>query len=297
VSNGRDSTPHPALDPADCRAVLDALLRRDLFGVVRTDDELAALERGAVSVIEKPYGSLLCRLLGYDPRLDEIEARAYWHEALAHRRELAEALRRPVHLRVAALDLVLTGRLSAQFGMPILVGPSVLGAAMASLTRDSATGLLTRAALLAALERALRAEGPRVLTLVVGLEGLDVLHDERGHAQSEALVARLGRSMSARLSGSTVVGRLAHAELGAVVVGDAANRAAGELGALRVELEALAAGAGIDIAVGSMWAAACDDAAMLVERADRAMAATRRARRAALGRGRQRGSEPSLSER
>lgn len=127
---------------ADTEAVLSALLKRDLFQSIRGERELAELVRKAVETSPAPYALLLCRLLGCDPRLDEAEARAYWDLVVQRRAELARALGRPVHLRVAALDLVATlGRTPGDMGAPILVGPRVLRRAHALVTAANAAAV------------------------------------------------------------------------------------------------------------------------------------------------------------
>ncbi len=118
-------TPTPP-DAKDEIAVLRVLLEKDLFSGVRTNEDLEAIFSKAMKTVPKPYALMLCRLLGYHPHNAEKEARAFWVEILAHRGELAEKLGRPVHLRVAALDLISLGRAPSAFGWPILVGPRVL---------------------------------------------------------------------------------------------------------------------------------------------------------------------------
>jgi hypothetical protein len=132
-----EKAPHE--DLVACHAVLRALLRRDLFVKVRTDLDLSALVRSAITATPKPYGLLLCRLLGHDPRLDEDAAEAYWRQIVEHRRELAKTLGRTVHLRVAALDLVSTGRMPTEFGSPVLVGRRMLHVALEALAASVAS--------------------------------------------------------------------------------------------------------------------------------------------------------------
>jgi hypothetical protein len=119
-------------------AVLRALAKNDLFSGVRSQADLDAIFAKAFAAVPKPYALMLCRLLGYHPHNVEKQARAFWVEILAHRELLADKLGRPVHLRVAALDLIALGRAPEGFGWPILVGPRVLKRFLASLDRREA---------------------------------------------------------------------------------------------------------------------------------------------------------------
>lgn len=102
------------------------LLKKDLFESARTDAQLARLVTRAVAAIPRPYSMLLCRLLGYYPRLAESESSKLWARIVEHRAALAQSLGRPVHLRVAALDLIAQGLMPGELGAPILLGPRVL---------------------------------------------------------------------------------------------------------------------------------------------------------------------------
>lgn len=114
-------------------AVLRALIKNDLFAGVRKQEDLEAIFAKAFAAVPKPYALMLCRLLGYHPHNVEKQARAFWVEILAHREELSAKLERPVHLRVAALDLIALGRAPAAFGWPIFVGPRVLKRVLAAI--------------------------------------------------------------------------------------------------------------------------------------------------------------------
>ena len=107
-------------------AVIRVLLKNDLFAGVRTQKEFNALFARAVEAVPKPYALLLFRLMGYDPLMKEDKARRFWGEIIAHRAELVSKLGRPVHLRVAALDLVSSGKAPDGLGFPILIGSRLL---------------------------------------------------------------------------------------------------------------------------------------------------------------------------
>lgn len=116
-------------------AVVRALLKHDLFAGVRTQKEFNALFARAVETVPKPYALLLFRLMGYDPLMKEDKARRFWGEIIAHRAELVSKLGRPVHLRVAALDLVSSGKAPDGLGFPILVSSRILRRLLRAIDR------------------------------------------------------------------------------------------------------------------------------------------------------------------
>lgn len=77
-----------------------------LFEKIRTEEELAELVLQTARAEQRPYAKLLRRLAGAPAGLDEASARDTWIAAVARRRDLAEALKRPVHLQVALFDLL-----------------------------------------------------------------------------------------------------------------------------------------------------------------------------------------------
>jgi len=112
--------------PEDALAIARVLFRKDLFATTRSDTQLALLVERAVATVPQPYSMLLCRLLGYYPRLRETTSRDLWDHVVAHRVHLATRLGRPVHLRVAALDLIALGEVPDELGAPILLGRQVV---------------------------------------------------------------------------------------------------------------------------------------------------------------------------
>jgi len=118
-------------------AVVRALLKHDLFAGVRTQKEFNALFARAVETVPKPYALLLFRLIGYDPLMKEDKARRLWGEIIAHRAELVSKLGRPVHLRVAALDLVSLGKMPDGLGFPILIGSKLLRRLVRAIDRTA----------------------------------------------------------------------------------------------------------------------------------------------------------------
>lgn len=98
----------------------------------------------------KPFAELLRRLVGLED-LDEAEAGTFFRDALDHRRKLTSALGRPVHLRVAALDLLTMQPMKSgarhDSHHPIIVTSSLLEKAFEVATADGVTGLCAACAL------------------------------------------------------------------------------------------------------------------------------------------------------
>jgi hypothetical protein len=122
---------------AEDLAVIRVLLKNDLFAGVRTQKEFNALFARAVETVPKPYSLLLFRLMGYDPLMKEDKARRFWGDIIAHRAELASKLGRPVHLRVAALDLISNGKGPDGLGFPILIGSRLLRRLVRAIDRTA----------------------------------------------------------------------------------------------------------------------------------------------------------------
>jgi hypothetical protein len=121
-------------------AVVRALLKNDLFAGVRTQKEFNALFARAVETVPKPYALLLFRLLGYDPLMKEDKAKRFWGDIISHRADLVAKLGRPVHLRVAAMDLISSGKGPDALGFPILIGSKLLRRLVRALDRSTRPG-------------------------------------------------------------------------------------------------------------------------------------------------------------
>jgi GGDEF domain-containing protein len=170
-----------------------ALLRKDPFTRIRTDDELAALVRQTAARASRPYATLVHHLVGADEHLDEEQARQFWLDAVSQRRRLSTALGRPVALRVAALDLLTSARTATEVQQPVLVSPLILGSVLESLTTDALTGLANREHFFVILSHELRQRFrlPPVVAYV-DLDRFKAVNDQYGHSRGDALLAELG---------------------------------------------------------------------------------------------------------
>ncbi len=90
-------------DIGDLKAELESFLHED---PVNTERVLSRMDQLAWSVGHGPFSGLLLLLCNLD--LEEPEARALWDGACDHRGRIEQALGRPVPLRVALLDLLIS---------------------------------------------------------------------------------------------------------------------------------------------------------------------------------------------
>lgn len=210
------------MDPAKRRSSGDqlrALLARDLFEDVRTDEELSRLVGDTALSSETPYAELLHRLIGSSEDLPEDDARTIWLDAVAHRRELSVALGRPVHIRVATLDL-LTLRGLNRFAPSLVVPRTLIDQMVQSLIPDELTGLMNRSQFATILAHELRQRQTTPLVLArMDLEGMKSVTEIYGHDKWNEIVARFGRiSLSTARKGDAIA-RFGPAEFGALFVG------------------------------------------------------------------------------
>ena len=119
------SSGHPESDAAW------QLIREDVFDRILDDTELERLLEERATTSTEPYADLVRLMLGMS--LSESEARTLYGRVVDHSREMAQVLGRPVHVRVAALDLLTTkpaSRKSARESRPIMVAPALLERAL-----------------------------------------------------------------------------------------------------------------------------------------------------------------------
>lgn len=253
-------------------------LRRptDLFPIIRSDEQLRELVFEVARRTREPFRELVARLVGREGT--ERSARRQWAAFVTHRRALAAALGRPVHLRVAALDwLTLDGRPAP--------GPWVSSSALEALwrqaTTDALTGLTNRRQLLATLEHELgQREPPPITVAFLDLDGFKQVNDRLGHAAGDALLRQVASVLRASARRGDVVARVGGDEFAVLFVGAplAAARALADRAAAALDVPLAAVGAGCSI--GLAQARPAEPPAALLERADASMYVEKKAHHA-----------------
>lgn len=270
---GRPISTHPESDAAW------QLIRDDVFDRILDDVELDRLLEEREQTSAEPHADLVRLMLGMT--LTESEACALYARVIEHRRQLSKTLGRPVHVRVAALDLMTTrpdNPRSRRESRPIMVAPALLERALEEAGADAITGLPRGGHYMNLLQHELRQRRRRVAVVFIDLDGFKQVNDEYGHAQGDEVlraVATAGRSMLRR---GDVLARIGGDEFALMLVDVGPEEAATIVGRLRLQFEELTApfatsfSAGIAIADGQ---ACADD---LLSRADAAMYEEKRSR-------------------
>lgn len=254
-----------------------ALFRDQQLDVAGSDVELERMLGAAAARSPVPHAEVLKRLLGVE--LDEQGARAFLGDVRAHRREMAGALGRAVHLRVAALDVMLARPADEEPSRPILVTSAVLARAFEEATADAVTGLPQRAHFLSLLRHELGQRRRR--SVVVGfldLDGFKRVNDSFGHRRGDDVLRAMARAGRGVLRQGDVLARIGGDEFAVlfVDVGTAAAEAA--LERLRARFEARTAPLGTSFSSGVVVAAPGETPDGVLARADEAMYRQKRLR-------------------
>lgn len=259
-------------------AAIDAesLLRGDWFVRIRTDEELDRFVEVVTDRTSRPYTALWRRLVGAAGTIREREAKELWAVAVEHRRALAQTLGRPVHLRVAALDLVYRHPTAAR---PVVLAPAVVQDLVRLGTTDALTGLANRERFLSILGHELRQRNPhRLILAFADVDGFKEFNDTRGHAYGDEVLRTVAAALQATARTGDVVARLGGDEF-AILLVEAERKFAREY--LRRAGRALRdAGWDVSLSVGLAASREGDTPEKLLERADRAMYRKKRSSRA-----------------
>jgi diguanylate cyclase (GGDEF)-like protein len=258
------------------------LLREHTFDRVLSDAELERLIRERARTSQAPHADIVRVLFGM--RLDEAEARAMLDRVLTHRRAMERALRRPVHVRVAALDL-LTSKppRRARESQPLMVAPDLLEQALEEAGSDTVTGLPRAARFTSLLEYALAQRNRRVIVAYIDLDHFKAVNDRFGHAAGDAVLRAFAEASRSVLRRGDVLARLGGDEFGLMIVNAGPDEASAAIDRLRTRFEASTSTYGTSFSSGIAVADAASTARDLVERADAAMYEEKR-RRATMGR-------------
>jgi diguanylate cyclase (GGDEF)-like protein len=261
------------------------LIHEDPFDRATSDEDIERVVTSISARSATPYIEVLRRLVGIED-MNEAEARTFFLRVVEHRRSLGEALGRPVHIRVAALDLLTTGPAKTRTrhdSHPIIVTPSLLEKAFEVATADGVTGLPQRAHFMNLLRHELRQRKRRsVCVAFVDLDGFKRVNDRYGHARGDEVLRTLAASARGSLREGDVLARIGGDEFAVLLLDASPAEADAALRRLRDRFEALTAPLGTSFSAGIAVAGVGEPAERVVMRADQAMYRQKRSRAAAL---------------
>jgi diguanylate cyclase (GGDEF)-like protein len=261
------------------------LIHDDPFDRATSDEDIERVVTAIAARSAMPYTEVLRRLVGVED-MNEAEARSFFASVVEHRRELESALGRPVHIRVAALDLLTTGPAKPRTrhdSHPIIVTPSLLEKAFEVATADGVTGLPQRAHFMNLLRHELRQRKRRsVCVAFVDLDGFKRVNDEHGHARGDEVLRMLAESARGSLREGDVLARIGGDEFAVLLLDASPAEADAALRRLRDRFEVLTAPLGTSFSAGIAVAGVGEPAERVMMRADQAMYRQKRSRAAAL---------------
>jgi diguanylate cyclase (GGDEF)-like protein len=277
AANQPTSTPAPQ----HVSAAAWQLLRDDVFDHIVDDGELRRLVAERAVESSEPYAEVVRRMLGMS--LPEEEATAMFERVLGHRRGMEAALGRAVHVRVAALDWLMS-QPTAQPGTPtresrpIMVAAELLERALEEAGSDSVTGLPRGSHFLNLLQYELLQRRRRVVVAYIDLDGFKLVNDQYGHARGDDVLRTMAEAARSVLRRGDVLARIGGDEFGLMLVDVSPDEAGAALARLRARFEELTAAFRTSFSVGLAVAASGATADDLLAQADRAMYAEKRQR-------------------
>jgi diguanylate cyclase (GGDEF)-like protein len=255
------------------------LIREDVFEGILSDSELDRLLAERTITSPQPHAELIRLMIGMT--LSESEARTLYDRILDHRRELAQLLDRPVHVRVAALDLLTTRpsyRRNPRESRPIMVAPAMLERALEEAGSDAVTGLPRGGHFMNLLEHELRQRSRRVAVVFVDLDGFKLVNDTYGHACGDEVLRTMATAARSVLRRGDVVARLGGDEFALMLVDVSPEESEAAVGRLRSRFEELCAPLTTSFSAGVAIADEASTVDELMARADAAMYADKRTR-------------------
>ena len=291
LRDGDTSAPPSSRGDADSRAW--QLIHDDPFDRAVSEDEIARVVRAVAARSATPYTEVLRRLVGVDD-MNELEAQTFFARVVEHRRAMALALGRSIHIRVAALDLLTTRSSSTGTGgrssgirrdsRPIIVTPSLLEKAFEVATADGVTGLPQRAHFMNMLRHELSQRKRRSVCIAfIDLDGFKRVNDRHGHARGDEVLRALARSARGTLREGDMLARIGGDEFAILLLDASPAEAEAALTRLRDRFEALTTPLGTSFSAGIAVAGVGEVAERVVMRADQAMYRQKRARAALSG--------------
>lgn len=255
------------------------LIRDDVFDLICDDAELERFlaERGIASA--EPHADLMRLLLGMSLR--EGEARSLYIRVVDHRREMARILGRPVHIRVAALDLLTSrpaNRRNPRESRPIMVAPALLERALEEAGSDAVTGLPRGGHFMNLLQHELRQRRRRVTVVFIDLDGFKLVNDAHGHARGDDVLRTVAVAARSVLRRGDVLARIGGDEFGLMLVDASLEESQTAVMRLRARFEELTAPLATSFSAGIAIADDDSTADELIACADRAMYEEKRLR-------------------
>ena len=275
------TTPVP---PSSGRPESDAawqLIREDVFDRILDDAQLDRLLVDRAKTSTEPHADLVRLMLGMS--LTEDEARSLYERVLDHRREMAGILGRPVHVRVAALDLITSRpatRKSARESRPIMVAPALLERALEEAGSDGVTGLPRSAQFMNLLQHELRQRRRRLAVAFIDLDGFKLVNAAHGPARGDEVLRTMATAARSVLRRGDVLARVGGDEFALMLVEASPEEAHAAVERLRARFEQLTAPLATSFSAGIAIADVTSTADELVARADHAMYDEKRRRAA-----------------
>lgn len=276
------SSASPTSSPPSARpesAAAWQLIRDDVFDRILDDAELERLVADKARVTAEPHAEVVRVMLGMN--LPEIEARTLFTRTIRHRQEMSRALGRPVHIRVAALDLIVSrppSRRSPRESRPVIVAPVFLERALEAAGSDSVTGLPRAAHYMNLLDHELRQRGRSIVVAYIDLDGFKLVNDAHGHARGDEVLRTMAEAARTTLRRGDLLARVGGDEFALLLVDATPEEALLAVSRLRTCFEELTASVGTSFSAGLAFADGIATAEELVARADRAMYEEKRQR-------------------
>ena len=250
------------------------LIHDDPFDRATSDQDIERVVTTISARTDNPYTEVLRRLVGVD-HVDEAEARTFFREVIEHRRNLIATLARPVHIRVAALDLLTMRPMKSgvrRDSHPIIVTSSLLEKAFEVATADGVTGLPQRAQFMNLLRHELRQRKRRSICVAfIDLDGFKRVNDQHGHARGDEVLRALAQSARGSLREGDVLARFGGDEFAVLLLDATPDEADAALRRLRDQFEMLTRPLGTSFSSGIALAGAGEAAERVIVRADQAM--------------------------
>ena len=176
--------------------------------------------------------------------LGEAEACSLYKRVVEHRREMARVLGRPVHIRVAALDLLTSrpaNRRNPRESRPIMVAPALLERALEEAGSDAVTGLPRGGHFMNLLQHELRQRRRRVTVVFIDLDGFKLVNDAHGHARGDQVLRTVAVAARSVLRRGDVLARIGGDEFGLMLVDASIEESQAAVARLRSRFEELTA--------------------------------------------------------